>query len=152
MAPRADERSTLAEPPELELATPSALEPIRKVQLYEQISERIIERIRLGAWAAGQRLPAERELARVFAVSRPSLREALGALQMLGVVETHHGSGTWVAKNALDVLATRPAADALDFGVSPVALLEARALFEPTIARSPRRGSRPTRRWSSCSR
>ena len=66
-------------------------------------------------------------LARVFAVSRPSLREALGALQMLGVVETHHGSGTWVAENALDVLATRPAADALDFGVSPVALLEARA-------------------------
>ena len=119
---------------ELELAPPSALEPIRKVQLYEQISERIIERIRLGAWSAGQRLPAERELARVFAVSRPSLREALGALQMLGVVETHHGSGTWVAENALDVLATRQAADALDFGVSPVALLEARALFEPAIA------------------
>src|SRR5262247_1067761 len=101
-----DERASLvAEPRELEPAPPSALEPIRKVQLYEQISERIIERIRLGAWATGQRLPAERELARVFSVSRPSLREALGALQMLGVVETHHGSGTWVAKNALEVLA-----------------------------------------------
>ena len=37
-----------------------ALEPIRKVQLYEQISARIIERIRLGAWPTGQRLPAER--------------------------------------------------------------------------------------------
>ncbi len=134
MARRGDERSTVADPPELELAPPSALEPIRKVQLYEQISERIIERIRLGAWAAGQRLPAERELASVFAVSRPSLREALGALQMLGVVETQHGSGTWVAKNALEVLEKRPAADALDFGVSPVALLEARAHLEPTIA------------------
>jgi len=131
VAQRGDERSPVAE---LELAPPSALEPIRKVQLYEQISERIIERIRLGAWSVGQRLPAERELAKVFAVSRPSLREALGALQMLGVVETHHGSGTWVAENALDVLATRQAADALDFGVSPVALLEARALFEPAIA------------------
>jgi len=127
-------QATVAEPRELDAAPPSALEPIRKVQLYEQISERIIERIRLGAWASGQRLPAERELARVFSVSRPSLREALGALQMLGVVETHHGSGTWVAKNALEVLAEPPAADALDFGVSPVALLEARAHLEPTIA------------------
>src|SRR5262245_26418252 len=134
-----DERTGLVAAPgrraevELPLA-PSSLEPIRKVQLYEQISARIIERIRLGAWAGGQRLPAERELARVFGVSRPSLREALGALQMLGVVETHHGSGTWVAENALDVLAQSPAADVLDFGVSPVALLEARAHLEPTIA------------------
>jgi DNA-binding FadR family transcriptional regulator len=127
-------RSTVLEPPDVELVTASALEPIRKVQLYEQISERIIERIRLGAWSAGQRLPAERELARLFGVSRPSLREALGALQMVGVVETHHGSGTWVSKDALEVLAQRPGADAVDFGVSPVALLEARAHLEPTIA------------------
>jgi DNA-binding FadR family transcriptional regulator len=118
---------------DLELSLAS-LEPIRKVQLYEQISARIIERIRIGAWPAGQRLPAERELARVFGVSRPSLREALGALQMLGVVETHHGSGTWVAEQALETLAKSEAADALDFGVSPVALLEARGALEPIIA------------------
>jgi DNA-binding FadR family transcriptional regulator len=135
VARAADDRAAVVEKPEIGLAQPaSSLEPIRKVQLYEQISARIIERIRLGAWAGGQRLPAERELARVFGVSRPSLREALGALQMLGVVETHHGSGTWVAENALDVLAQSPVADVLDFGVSPVALLEARSHLEPTIA------------------
>ena len=112
----------------------ASLAPIPKVQLYEQISSRIIEQIRIGAWPAGQRLPAERELARVFGVSRPSLREALGALQMLGVVETQHGSGSWVAENASEILAKRPPADALDFGVSAVALLEARSILEPIIA------------------
>jgi DNA-binding FadR family transcriptional regulator len=120
---------------ETEFALPLAsIEPIPKVQLYEQVSQRIIEQISVGAWACGQRLPAERELASLFGVSRPSLREALGALQMLGIVETQHGSGTWVSKNALEVIANHPVAGGLDFGVSPVALLEARAAVEPTIA------------------
>lgn len=111
-----------------------SLAPIPKVQLYEQISGRIIEQIKVGAWPCGRRLPSERELAKVFGVSRPSLREALGALQMLGVLETQHGSGSWVAQDALDVLSREPAAHMLDFGVSPVALLEARAAVEPAIA------------------
>jgi len=106
---------------------------IPKEQLYEKISRAIIEQIRTGQLAPGQRLPAGRELARAFGVSRPSLREALGALQMLGVVETRHGSGSWVTATALDALKTRPG-DALDLGVSPVMLLEARALLEPAIA------------------
>jgi DNA-binding FadR family transcriptional regulator len=120
---------------ETEIGLPLGLiEPIPKVQLYEQVSQRIIEQISVGAWACGQRLPSERELASVFGVSRPSLREALGALQMLGIVETQHGSGSWVSENALDVIAKHPGAGGLDFGVSPVALLEARAAVEPTIA------------------
>ncbi len=112
----------------------SSIGPISKVQLYEEVSRRIIEQIRSGAWECGQRLPSERELAAVFGVSRPSLREALGALQMLGVVETQHGSGSWVTETALDILARQPATDALDFGVSPVALLDARSAVEPAIA------------------
>jgi DNA-binding FadR family transcriptional regulator len=113
---------------------PDSLAPIPRVQLYEQISGRIVEQIRTGAWALGQRLPPERELSSVFGVSRPSLREALGALQMLGVLETKQGSGTWVTENAVDVLSRKPVAGMLDFGVSPVALLEARATLEPAIA------------------
>jgi DNA-binding FadR family transcriptional regulator len=112
----------------------ASLAPISRVQLYEQICDRIIDQIRLGAWGVGQRLPSERELAGVFEVSRPSLREALGALQMIGVLETQHGSGSWVAEDALEILAKRGATEALDLGVSPVALLEARAAVEPTIA------------------
>jgi DNA-binding FadR family transcriptional regulator len=105
---------------------------IPKQQLYEKISRAIIEQIGLGLLVPGQRLPAGRELARAFGVSRPSLREALGALQTLGVVETRHGSGSWITANAAEVLANR-SEGALDLGVSPVTLLEARALLEPVI-------------------
>jgi DNA-binding FadR family transcriptional regulator len=129
--PRARETANVAQGAgELSLDT---LPPIPKEQLYEKISSAIIEQISVGVLVSGQRLPPERELARAFGVSRPSLREALGALQMLGVVETRHGSGSWVAANALEVLSNRPEG-ALDLGVSPVTLLEARAVVEPAIA------------------
>jgi DNA-binding FadR family transcriptional regulator len=110
-----------------------ALPPIPKNQLYEKISGAIIEQIRVGVMVPGQRLPSERALAAAFGVSRPSLREALGALQMLGVVRTRHGSGSWIAANALDLVANRTDGE-FDLGVSPLALLEARATIEPAIA------------------
>lgn len=107
--------------------------PIPKEQLYEKLSKAIIDQILGGSLAPGQRLPPERELARAFGVSRPSLREALGALQTLGVVETRHGSGSWISADALDVLAHHPQG-VIDLGVRPVMLLEARAIVEPSIA------------------
>ena len=54
-------------------------------------------------------------------------------------------------RTALDTLARQPAADALDFGVSPVALLEARAAVEPAIASLAAPRFTPTRRWSASS-
>ena len=107
--------------------------PIPKEQLYEKLSKAIIDQILGGSLAPGQRLPAERELARAFGVSRPSLREALGALQTLGVVETRHGSGSWVSADALEVLANHPHG-VIDLGERPVMLLEARLTVEPSIA------------------
>jgi GntR family transcriptional repressor for pyruvate dehydrogenase complex len=53
---------------------------------------------------AGTRLPSERELSRKLRVSRPSLREALRTLELMGVVDTRHGSGTHVADSGTDVL------------------------------------------------
>jgi GntR family transcriptional repressor for pyruvate dehydrogenase complex len=55
---------------------------------------------------AGTRLPSERELSRKLRVSRPSLREALRTLELMGVVDTRHGSGTQVAESGTDVLKT----------------------------------------------
>jgi GntR family transcriptional repressor for pyruvate dehydrogenase complex len=53
---------------------------------------------------AGTRLPSERELSRKLRVSRPSLREALRTLELMGVVDTRHGSGTQVADSGTNVL------------------------------------------------
>ncbi len=54
----------------------------------------------------GSPLPSERELSRKLRVSRPSLREALRTLELMGVVDTRHGSGTQVAASGSDVLKT----------------------------------------------
>ena len=69
----------------------------RPLQRYEQVAERLAADIRSGALAPGERLPSERELARVMEVSRASVREAIGALQVQGVVETRPGAGTFVS-------------------------------------------------------
>jgi len=54
--------------------------------------------------SAGGRLPSERDLSKQLRVSRPSLREALRTLELMGVVDTRHGSGTHVAATGTDVL------------------------------------------------
>ena len=100
----------------------------RALQRYEQIAERLAADIRSGLIAPGERLPSERELARTLEVSRASVREALAALQLQGVVETRKGAGTFVS-------AGPPAADTHPHVASPSAVLEARAQLEPCVAR-----------------
>jgi DNA-binding FadR family transcriptional regulator len=72
-----------------------AVEPRR---LYLQIAEQIRRLIAKGAVAPGERLPAERDLARQLGVSRPSLREALIALEVEGLLDVRVGSGIYVAQ------------------------------------------------------
>jgi len=72
-----------------------AIEPRR---LYRQIADQIRKLIDKGAVAPGERLPAERDLARQLGVSRPSLREALIALEVEGLLEVRVGSGIYVAR------------------------------------------------------
>jgi DNA-binding FadR family transcriptional regulator len=72
-----------------------AVEPRR---LYRQIADQLRKLIGKGQLATGDRLPAERELARRLGVSRPSLREALIALEVEGLLEVRVGSGIYVGK------------------------------------------------------
>jgi DNA-binding FadR family transcriptional regulator len=132
MAGSAERQATL-QPVAAELPGLETLPSIPKEQLHEKVSKAIVDQILMGLLAPGQRLPSERDLARALDVSRPSLREALGVLQTLGIVETRHGSGSWISNDALDALAHHPDG-ALDLGVSPVRLLEARLVIEPAIA------------------
>ena len=69
------------------------IEPRR---LYRQIAEQIRGLIRSGEYSVGVRLPPERDLARQLGVSRPSVREALIALEVEGLVEVRIGSGIYV--------------------------------------------------------
>jgi len=62
-----------------------------------QVAEQILDAIRSGQYAGGDRLPPERDLAAAMGVSRGSVREAIGALQVAGIVQSRVGDGTYVA-------------------------------------------------------
>lgn len=72
------------------------LQAVESSRLYRQIAEQLRGLITGGEFAAGTRLPAERDLARQLGVSRPSVREALIALEVEGWVEVRTGSGIYV--------------------------------------------------------
>lgn len=72
------------------------LQPVEPGRLYRQIADQLRALISKGEFVAGARLPAERDLARQFGVSRPSVREALIALEVAGWVEVRTGSGVYV--------------------------------------------------------
>ena len=93
-------------------------------RLYERVARDLSQKIADGTYAVGQRLPAERHLAITYAVSRPTVREALIALEIDGLVDVRMGSGVYV-------LATSPqSGQAGRMDVGPFELLEARRAFE----------------------
>jgi DNA-binding FadR family transcriptional regulator len=72
------------------------LQAVESQRLYRQIAEQLRGLIVGGEFATGSRLPAERDLARQLGVSRPSVREALIALEVEGWVEVRVGSGVYI--------------------------------------------------------
>ena len=104
-----------------------SIEPRR---LYRQIADQIRTLIKDGEFTPGSRLPPERDLARQLGVSRPSVREALIALEVEGLVEVRIGSGIYV--RAPDPLTSpRTAAEA---AAGPFELLRARYVIESECA------------------
>jgi DNA-binding FadR family transcriptional regulator len=106
-------------------------------QRYEQIADHLVAELRRGVLRPGTRLPGERELAQRLGVGRPSVREALGALAVRGLVETRPGAGSYVAADALERLAGADEVGAgldLPADAGPSAVLEARRILEPEIA------------------
>jgi GntR family transcriptional repressor for pyruvate dehydrogenase complex len=72
----------------------------------DQVADRILGLVRSGTLRAGDQLPPERELASTLGVSRPSLREAMRGLQILGVVKTRQGGGAFISSlQAAELLA-----------------------------------------------
>ena len=73
---------------------------VRRERLADQIADKIMQMIRSGDLKAGDKLPSEPELMKMFAVGRSSIREAIGALSLIGLVTVRPGQGTHVAGQA----------------------------------------------------
>ena len=69
----------------------TAVNPIQKRKLYQDVVERLMQRIQAGEIRPGDQLPPERELMDVYGVGRPAVREALQAMERSGIVEISHG-------------------------------------------------------------
>lgn len=69
----------------------TAVNPIQRRKLYQDVVERLMQRIQAGEIRPGDHLPPERELMDVYGVGRPAVREALQALERSGIVEISHG-------------------------------------------------------------
>jgi len=104
------------------------LQTVENRRLYRQIADQIAALIEKGEYGKGERLPPERDLARQLGVSRPSVREALIALEVEGYVEVRVGSGVYVSGPGASIAAELPA----DSG--PFELIRARWLIEAECA------------------
>lgn len=96
-------------------------------RLYQELARALIADLELGRFQIGDRLPAERELAIEHEVSRPTVREAIIALEVQGLVEVRVGSGTYVKR--LPGEQGSPG-----FDITAFELTEARLLFEGEAA------------------
>jgi GntR family transcriptional regulator, transcriptional repressor for pyruvate dehydrogenase complex len=121
-------------------AAPRSAEPlmyktIRSSRLYEQIVRQIEESVLKGTLKPGDQLPAERELAQKFGVSRTAVREAVKALREKGLVEAYSGRGTFITNSTSQAI--RQSFD-LVTRIGQVDgsrhLAEVRAILEPEIA------------------
>jgi DNA-binding FadR family transcriptional regulator len=77
---------------------------LKREALPEQIVRQLVALVRSGELQPGDRLPAERALADSLGVGRPTLREALRALQLLGLLDIRHGGGVFVSELQPDTL------------------------------------------------
>jgi GntR family transcriptional repressor for pyruvate dehydrogenase complex len=110
-----------------ETSSPTAAGGAGQDRLYQELARKFIRELASGRYAVGDRLPAERELSAEFNVSRPTVREAMIALEVQGLVEVRVGSGAYVKRLPGND-------DAPGFNVTAFELTEARLLFEAEAA------------------
>ncbi|MEA2698933.1 MAG: hypothetical protein QOI66_3204, partial [Myxococcales bacterium] len=106
-------------------------QPLGTRRLYRQIAEQIRDLLASGQYALGARLPPERDMAAQLKVSRTSVREAIIALELAGLVEVRIGSGIYVSRVPA---AGQPLFEAGDVGPGAFELLKARRIVEGEVA------------------
>lgn len=103
------------------------IEAVKVRRLYLEVANQIEALIKSGQIRPGERLPSERDLAQRFEVSRPTIREAMIALEISGLVEIRTGSGIYVLEQAEEPIGLR------DEGPGPFEILEARRILESEV-------------------
>jgi DNA-binding FadR family transcriptional regulator len=98
-----------------------------QARLYQKLARRLFNELAAGRYAVGDRLPAERDLALEHSVSRPTVREALIALEAQGFIEVRVGSGAYVSS-------LPGQKDTPSFHVTAFELTEARLVIEGEAA------------------
>src|ERR1700752_2835217 len=108
--------------------------PIERTTLSAATFERLIANVVHGTWKAGQQIPTERTLCQQLGIARNSLREALKAMELIGMLESRVGQGTFICPRS--EFLSRPllwaftGTDHTELGE----LLEARVLLERDLA------------------
>ncbi len=104
-------------------------------QLSANVAEQILEAIRAGVIAPGDRLPPERALAEQMRVSRNSIREAISALERSGILEARVGSGTYVRESSLHSIDLEEALALVDIGFDAIEIWEARCELDINLTK-----------------
>jgi len=107
-------------------------EKVQTKKVYMEIVEQIQKLIKDGRLKPGDKLPPERILAKKLGVSRPPLREALSALEILGIIESRGGKGN-IIRDSFDPDALKQRFRELEQEESPFEILEARKMIEMQI-------------------
>lgn len=110
------------------------LNPVKNTKVYEVIMEEIKDIVKKGELKSGEKLPSERELADKLEVSRTSVREALKALTMIGLIESKHGEGNFIKSNFENSLLEPLSIVFLLIGSKNEDIIELRRIIEPEAA------------------
>jgi GntR family transcriptional repressor for pyruvate dehydrogenase complex len=108
---------------------------LSEVNRPRHVVDSILSSIQDGSLVAGERLPSEAKLAELTGVGRTSVREALAALRLMGVIETRVGAGSYVRETTDHALVSNGIARAIEQSEEALQLQEARAVFETGMVR-----------------
>lgn len=112
----------------------SMFQPIEgNVSVYKKIVAQIQDMITRGELKKGDRLPPERQMAEMLGVGRPALKQAISALEVLGVIRSRQGDGNYITADAMDVFNPLAIRFYLDSG-NQDDILEFRYILEVQLA------------------
>lgn len=109
-------------------------EPIKKINLSQQLVEYFIQKVEDGSFPIGEKVPNEINLAAQLNVSRNILRESMKILENYDILHTVNGKGTMVSKSAMANIQSMRFFEKLRNNSTELQLLEARMILEPQIA------------------